>query len=61
MNLSVTIRDLNMPDAVTVAVALVIALVVFLAVRPLWRRHIGTGHGQSAGNDPEKNGRDARR
>ena len=46
-----------MPDAVTVAVALVITLGIFLAVRPLWRRGIGTGHGQAVDNrsNPEKN------
>ena len=45
-----------MPDAVTVAIAFVITLVVFLAVRPLWRRRIGTGHGRTVGrrSEPEK-------
>ena len=48
-----------MPDAVTVAIALVITLVVFLVVRPLWRRRIGTGHGRTVGRrgEPEKTGR----
>ncbi len=51
-----------MPDAVTVAIALVIALLVFLAVRPLWRRRLGAGHGQTADkrSDPEKTVREER-
>ena len=43
-------RLCRMPDAVTVAVALVITLGIFFAVRPLWRRGIGTGHGQAVDN-----------
>ena len=45
-----------MPDAVTVAIALVITLGIFLAVRPLWRRRIGSAHGQTADNrsNPER-------
>ena len=45
-----------MPDAVTITVALVITLAIFLAVRPLWRRRIGTDHGQTVDkrSDPEK-------
>lgn len=45
-----------MPDAVTVAIALVITLGVFLAVRPLWRRRMGPDR-QTADirSNPEKN------
>lgn len=51
-----------MPDAVTVAIALVIALGIFLAVRPLWRRRLGTGHGQTVDgrSEPEKSVREER-
>ena len=45
-----------MPDAVTIAIALVIALGIFLAVRPLWRRRLGLDR-QTVDNrsNPKKN------
>ena len=36
-----------MPDGATLAIALVITLVIFLAVRPLWRRRIRAAQQQS--------------
>ena len=45
-----------MGDVAVVAISLLITLVIFLAVRPLWRRLIGTDHDHpvDSGDDREK-------